>query len=130
MPTLKLALTVTPQLTVAARETAVPFKFDTVYSQKALLEYALAMSVVNQELIPGSVTMPQVIVIELYEGAISVAFDAAGSAGTGLVKLNRIGTPEPENPAYFIYANPVPTATALYVSTPLAAARFNVWYFQ
>lgn len=130
MPTLKLAVAVSPQLTAAARESSVPFNFITSYSQKAMMEYAMAMSVVNERIARGSVTAPQCIIVELYEGAISVAFDAAGSAGTGLVKLNRIGTPVPENPAYFIYMNPVPTATDLYVSTPLAAARFNVWYFQ
>lgn len=130
MPTLKLAVTVTPQLTAASREAAVPFNFTTTYSQKAMMEYALDMGVVSEKIDCGSITAPQCIIVELYEGAISVAFDAAGSAGTGLVKLNRIGTPTPTNPAYFIYMNPVPTATDIYVSTPLASSRFNVWYFQ
>jgi hypothetical protein len=130
MGTLKCSATVSPQLTSASREASVPFNFTSSFAQKALLEMSLAKDVEDQEIVPGSILSPQCIIIELYEGAIDIAFDVAGSAGTGLLKLNRIGTPTPENPAYFVYMNPVPTAKKLFVSTPLAAARFNIWYFQ
>jgi len=129
MSTLRAELKFMPQLTPDSREPTVPFGFLSSYSQKSIDELVFASTVTDRAIDMGTITTPQCILFQLYEGACTLKFDTGSGVGTGILPLSRIGTPIPDSPALFLVFNPTPAAMKVYISTT-GPARLNVWFFQ
>lgn len=129
MPNLRLDGNVVVQLTESAKDANVPLRFTLAYTQKAMLDLVYAGAETNTPIADGTITTPKFIVIEVYEGAMSFAFDASGSAGTGKVTLDAGASPIEGSPARLVFCTYGTTANALYVTTT-APAKGRVWFFQ
>lgn len=129
MSNLRVTVSVQPQLTSDSREPNIPFSFLTTFAQKNLAEMVFTGPVTDVEVPAGTILAPQCFIVQVYEGAITLKFDVAGVAGTGVLPLSRAASPLPDDPALLIWYNPVTSVKKFFVSCT-APARANLWLFQ
>lgn len=124
--TIKLTGNLLVQLAEGAQPSPVPVGFDMTYTEKVIYGFNYNGAVANQPVPAGSVTNPRFVLVFLYEGAISLAWNIAGDGATALAANP---TPPPsDRPIMMLFRFNAP-ASALYI-TVAASARGEIWLFE
>ena len=76
--TIKLTGNLLVQLAEGAQPSPVPVGFEMTYTEKVIYGFNYNTPVANQPVPAGSVTNPRFVLVFLYEGSISLAWNIAG----------------------------------------------------
>lgn len=123
---IKLSGTLLVQLAEGAQPAPVPVNFEMSAGEKVIYGFNHNSPVANSPVPAGSVTNPRLILVFLYEGSISLAWNVAGDGAT-VISANP--TPPPaDRPIMMLFRYNAP-ASALYLTVP-ASARGEIWMFE
>lgn len=124
--TIKLTGNLLVQLSEGAQPSPVPVGFELTYSEKVIYGFDHTAPVANQLVPAGSVTNPRFVLVFLYSGAISLAWNVAGDGATA---MSANPTPPPtDRPIMMLFRYNAP-ASSLYLTVP-ANARGEIWLFE
>lgn len=124
--TIKLTGNLLVQLAEGAQPSPVPVSFDMSYTEKAIHGFNHTTPVANVPIGAGTVSNPRFVVVFLYEGSISLAWNVAGDGPT-VISANP--TPPPtDRPLMMLFRFNAPAST-LYLTVPVSA-RGEIWLFE
>ena len=124
--TIQLSGNLLVQLSEGAQPAPVPVGFSMTYNEKVIYGFNYNGVVSNQPVPAGSVTNPRFVLVFLYEGSISLAWNVDGDGPT-VISANP--TPPPaDRPIMMLFRYNAP-ASALFISVA-ASARGEIWLFE
>lgn len=124
--TIKLTGNLLIQLAEGAQPAPVPVGFELTYTEKALFGFSYTTPIANELVPAGSITNPRFVLVFLYAGAISLAWNADGDGATEL-SANPIPPPT-DRPVLMLFRYNAPES-ALYI-TVAESARGEIWLFE
>jgi hypothetical protein len=123
---IKLTGNLLVQLAEGAQPAPIPLSFDMSGTEQIIYGFNHLTPVSNQLVPAGSVTNPRFILVFLYEGSISLAWNVAGDGAT---VLSANPTPPPsDRPLLMLFRYNAP-ASSLYLTVP-SNARGEIWMFE
>lgn len=124
--TIKFTGNLLVQLADGAQPNPVPVGFELSYTEKCIYGFNHSTPIANSPVPAGSITNPRFVLVFLYEGSVSLAWNIAGDGPT-IISANP--TPPPaDRPIMMLFRYNSP-ASALYLTVP-ASARGEIWLFE